>query len=129
MQEVQHIDNMIKTTIDENDFVKVFDDYHRSENFTTEARRALFNYLENLSEDTGKDIELDIISLCCEYSEYETALNAAQYYGYEEGVDLEPHGSLDLLEVADLEEQQALEWLQNKTTVIEFDGGVIIEDF
>ena len=39
-------------------------------NFTYEGKRALFDYLENLEEDTGTEIELDTIALCCEYSEY-----------------------------------------------------------
>jgi hypothetical protein len=29
----------------------------------------LFDYLEQYEEDTGQEIELDVISLCCDYSE------------------------------------------------------------
>ena len=28
---------------------------------------AIGNYLEEVSEDTGEDIEIDIIAICCEY--------------------------------------------------------------
>ena len=46
-----------------------FNRYDRSENFTPAGIRVLFDYLEEISEGSGEDIELDIIGLCCEYSE------------------------------------------------------------
>ena len=46
-----------------------FNRYDRSENFTPEGIRVLFEYLEEISEGSGEDINLDIIGLCCEYSE------------------------------------------------------------
>lgn len=61
----------IKEELTEGDFIRAFDDYNRSENFSIKGRRALYNYLEDLSEDTGQDITLDVIALCCEYDEYE----------------------------------------------------------
>lgn len=50
-------------------FCDAFHKSDRNENFTYEGKRALFDYLEQLEEDTGEKIELDIIALCCEYSE------------------------------------------------------------
>jgi len=41
----------------------------RKENFSYKARNALFEYLEDYEEQTGEQIELDVIALCCEYSE------------------------------------------------------------
>jgi hypothetical protein len=120
---------MIKTTVYKDDFVQAFCDFNRQDNFSVAGRIALYDYLESLSDDIGEDIELDVVALCCEYSEYPTALEAAQAYGYEEAVDLEPHGSLDLLEVAALEEEQANEWLLDRTSVIGFTGGIIIQQF
>ena len=102
----------------------------RPENFTYEGLDALFEYLESYEESTGDNIEFDPIALCCEYSEFANPLEAAQNYGYEECVDLEPHGSVDLIEVAELENKQAMEWLEERTQVIEVEGGrVIIQDF
>ena len=62
----------MKKTVYQNEFVKEFDEYNRSENFSIEGRIALFDYLEQYEEETGEDIELDVIALCCEYSEYES---------------------------------------------------------
>ena len=38
--------------------------------FSNEGLKALYEYLERYSEDIGENIELDVIALCCEYSEY-----------------------------------------------------------
>ena len=46
-----------------------FKRYGRSENFTPAGIRVLFDYLEEISEGSGEDIKLDIIGLCCDYSE------------------------------------------------------------
>ena len=41
----------------------------RSDQFSYEGFEVLFDYLDELSEDTGEPIELDVIALCCEYYE------------------------------------------------------------
>ena len=41
----------------------------RMDQFSYEGLEVLFDYLDNLSEDTGEPIELDVIALCCEYYE------------------------------------------------------------
>lgn len=56
-------------SINESEFVRLFDEYNRSENFSHEGRRQLYDYLDQLSEDTGESIELDIIGLCCDFNE------------------------------------------------------------
>ena len=42
----------------------------RKDNFTWDGLRALFEYLDDLSNDTGEDIEFDPIGFCCEFAEY-----------------------------------------------------------
>lgn len=91
----------------------------RKEQFSHAGLTALYEYLAELEEDTGSETELDVIAICCEYSEYETAVDAAEEYS----LDYEP-GDAD-----DETEANALEALKDRTTVIEFDGGVIIADF
>ena len=41
----------------------------RMDQFSYEGLEVLFDYLENLSEDIGEPIDLDVIALCCEYYE------------------------------------------------------------
>ena len=61
----------MKQTINFYDFSDAFRKAGRADNFTYEGQRALFEYLEGYEEDTGEEIELDVIALCCEYTEYE----------------------------------------------------------
>jgi len=41
----------------------------RPDNFSYEGLEILFEYLEQLGEDIGEEIELDVIAICCDYSE------------------------------------------------------------
>ena len=61
---------MIFQQVNFNQFCDSFSDTYKN-NFTYEGKKALFEYLENLSEDTGENIELDTIALCCEYTQYD----------------------------------------------------------
>ncbi len=103
--------------IDQNGFADAFRAFGRQDTFSRPGRRALFDYLEQMEEDTGEQIELDIIALCCDYSEYENALEAAKEYGFQDEVE------------DDEAEEKALEWLEERTTVICFDSGVIVASF
>jgi hypothetical protein len=62
------------------DFTDAFLDHDRQNNFSYEALRILFDYFEELEDDTGTPIELDVIAICCEYTE-NTYESVAQDYG------------------------------------------------
>ena len=62
---------------------------NRIDNFTYEGKQALFDYLEQLEEDMGEDIEFDVVALCCEYSEYENLEEFQKAYNKEEFETLE----------------------------------------
>ena len=59
----------IKQTVDFQTFRDAFAAI-RPDNFSYAGLEALYDYLWQLSEDIGKDIELDVISLCGEFAEY-----------------------------------------------------------
>ncbi len=40
-------------------------------NFSYEGANAVQDYMRQLSEETGEDMEFDPIAWCCEFSEYE----------------------------------------------------------
>lgn len=118
----------MKQTVTQSDFVQAFDDCHRSNNFTIAGRGALFDYLTELEEDTGEEFELDPIAICCDYAEAASAVEMAEDYGYGfepdlDAIDDDEDGRAEAIEA------QALEWLRDRTTVIAFDGGVIIQQF
>ncbi len=50
-------------------FQDAFRSCGRQEQFTYTAQRALFDYLEDLENDCGVEIELNVVALCCEYAE------------------------------------------------------------
>lgn len=59
----------MKTTVTFSDFCDAFRDMDRDSQFSYAGKRALFDYFTQYEEDTGTDIELDVIAICCEYSE------------------------------------------------------------
>jgi len=61
----------MKQTINKYDFTKAFRKSNRANQFSYSGLQALFDYLEGYEEDTGEEIELDIIAICCDYTEYE----------------------------------------------------------
>ena len=108
-------------------FLDEFPETYRN-NFTYEGKQALFDYLEEYEDAVGEQLTLDVIALCCEYSEYSTAWEAMENYQPDD-MPTEGEDGDDLLEIQVKKETASLEWLQNKTQVIEFNGGVIIQDF
>jgi hypothetical protein len=69
----------MKTTVNKTDFIDAFKKL-RPSNFSYEGLDALYDYLENFEEDTDKEIELDVIAFCCEYSEYKDLEEYKQSY-------------------------------------------------
>jgi hypothetical protein len=59
----------MKTTVSRYDFERAFIDADRKNTFTYDGMHLLFDYLEQYEEDSGTEIELDVIALCCEYDE------------------------------------------------------------
>lgn len=103
-------------------------------NFTYEGLTALYEYLEEYEESTGTEIDFDMIALCCEYSEYDSAWEAMEDRGNKEDmptvdiVDENGEGK-DLVEIQEESEKLALEWLEERTQVIPFEKGIIIQQF
>jgi len=99
----------MKKTINVYDFERAFAEMDRKDNFSYEGKKALFDYIESIEEDTGEEIELDVIALCGDFSEYENL---------EEVKD-------------DYRNIETLEDLEDRTQVIYIDGtdGFIIQNF
>jgi hypothetical protein len=93
-------------------------------NWSPAGARALIEYLEDFESSQDVELELDIVALRCDYSEYDSALQAALDQGFE------PNPTLG--EEAQSEEDKeldALDWLTDHTTVIKFPCGIIIANF
>jgi len=62
---------MIVQTINQYQFTEAFRQI-RPDNFSYEGQKALFEFFEEYSEDTGEPFELDVIAICCDFTEYES---------------------------------------------------------
>jgi hypothetical protein len=59
----------MKTSINKSQFCDAFKAAGRENNFSWAGLSVLFDYFEEYEESTGEEIELDVIAICCEYSE------------------------------------------------------------
>src|SRR5690554_2842180 len=89
----------MKITVTENMFKEQFVRMNRADNFSSAGLSALFEFLEDMEKDIGEEYELDVIGLCCDFSE-EHYTDIADDYGIE----------------ADFHE--VLEYLENETIVV-----------
>ncbi len=59
----------MKKTINFYGFVKAFTDAGRAEQFSREALAGIFDYIEQAERDAGEELELDVIAICCDFTE------------------------------------------------------------
>ena len=118
----------MKNTINQYEFVRKFDDYNRSDSFSVSGRYALFEYLTQFEEDCGIEIELDVIGLCCDYSEYESLLAFGNEYFADEAQRNDDCGIDDDMDEDEIEDA-IREYIEDHGQLIEFDGGIIVSSF
>ena len=58
------------TKINQSQFIDQFRAHGRQDQFSYGALVALFQYMEDMEEQTGEPLQLDVIGLCCEFTEY-----------------------------------------------------------
>ena len=96
-------------TINKSEFTSAFHRAGRGDQFSYEGLIALYDYLEDYEDSTGEQIELDVIALCCDYTEYESLEAFQEDYG---------------------EDYQSIENIGQATTVIMIDDtSFIIQNF
>ena len=97
----------MKQTVSHNNFIDAFRAMDRVNNFGFDGLTTLFKHLEEYEEETNEEIEFDVISLCCDYAQYDSLEDCLAEY---DNID-------------------TLEELEEHTIVIQYDGGVIIQAF
>lgn len=100
----------IVKTVSFYDFERAFIDYGRNDNFSYGGKQILFDYLENLSEDIGEPFELDVIALCCEYTEM-SLIDILKDYGDTLGFSVDQFADLEI------SEEDIIDELINHTSV------------
>ena len=111
----------MKQTVNFYDFERAFRDHDRYDQFGYTALKALFDHMEEFEEGSGEETELDVIAICCDCSNYKTAAEAAEEMisGWEREEDEED----------DDYEARAIEELNDHTTVLPHDNGVVVFSF
>ena len=99
----------MKKTITQSEFINEFMEC-RPNNFSYKGLMALFEFLEEWESETGEEIELDVIAICCDFME-DSLDNIKDYYNIPE-------------------DEEVMEWLEYRTMVIPVnDENVIIQVF
>ena len=73
----------MKQSVNMYQFERAFNNMDRGEQFSYDGLKALYEYLVEYEEDTGTEVELDVIALCCEYAEYDSLKEFQANYGEE----------------------------------------------
>lgn len=89
---------------------------------------ALAEYLEELEADTGAEMEFDRVGIRCDFSEYEGLRQWAEdYFGgiskWETALRIEPDTLPDECD------DKIREYITDRGSLIEFDGGIIVSSF
>lgn len=98
----------MKQSVNFNMFCDSFSESYR-DNFSYEGKRALFDYLEQLEDELGEEIELDTVGLCCEWCESDYDTVRREFNLGEDETD-----------------ESILDWLCDQTVVIEVTDDVVI---
>jgi len=104
--------------------------------FTIDALHALFDYMEEFEESIGEQVEFDPIGLCCQFSEYASAMDALHELQPDIKKQIEgdlrdqfSNGTYSYMKdvFTEILEKACFEWLHDQTIVVEFDSGIIID--
>ena len=87
--------------------------------WTRAGAYALAEYLEEIERESATEIEMDVCSIRCDFSEYTSATLAALADAWRKDEEKSDEEN----------ETEALDYLTDHTSVISFDGGIIIQNF
>lgn len=84
----------------------------RPNRFSRAALCALFDHLEEFERGLDEELEFDAVGICCEWTEHANATEACAAYGH-----------------AEQDPAKALEWLRERTQVVNAGKSVLILNF
>ena len=108
----------MKQTINKYQFHRAFEEM-RPDNFSYEAIDLLFDYFEEYENDTGEEMDFDVIAICCDFSE-------DKHQDIIDNYDIDLTGCEDELEIA----ERVVEYLQENTSYVgETEVGLVYQQF
>jgi hypothetical protein len=117
-QGFQFIGVNMKTTVYFSEFRDLFQQI-RPDNFSYQGQKILFDYFEEYEESTGEEVDLDVIAICCDFSE-DSFENIADQYGIELDVEMDE----------DYQKQQVIEHLEGEGAYVgDSINGIVYRQF
>lgn len=95
-------------------FEATFKEAGRGDQFSWEGLKALFAWLEEYSEATGENVDLDVVALCCDYTECESIKDFMNQYGEHSDIDMQEFSEASDDDKLDM----ILDYLNDRTSVI-----------
>ena len=101
-------------TITTNDFIHAFEQRGRAKAWSIAGLTALFDHLEEC-EDPDSPMELDVVGIDCEFTEYADINELKSDYSVPEDCE---------------DDEEALDYFRDETMVLELDnGGLVIQSY
>jgi hypothetical protein len=98
-----------------------------------DGAKALAEYLDDMEVEMEEEMELDVVALRCDFSEFESLIDwANEYFTIDQLVETFPIASdPDADDYADLDdcEEEIRDYIRDNGQLIEFDGGIIVSSF
>ena len=105
-------------------------------NWSRAGAVALAEYLQELEDNTGNEMEMDIVAIRCDYSQYDSLESwADDYFGGDAktvadalGLDVDMSG-VEFEQDEEEVSQVIREYILNNGQLVEFEGGIIVSSF
>ena len=101
-----------------------FRHYDRADQFSYHAYDALFDWYWDLGEDMGTPVEFDVIVICCDWCEHDSAAELAADY------DIALEDLVDPADIPDMNEDEIeeayAEELNNRGVLLRVEGGSVL---
>ena len=114
---------LVSVLYNASDLEAMFKECGRENSFTRVGMETLFEHLEELSESCGWDIKIDVIELCCEWSEYDDITdyneqNGTDYASWDEAYE-------DDVAVVQFDRQEFVKGSEGWSWEVEKVGGIV----
>jgi hypothetical protein len=111
----------MKQTINFYDFCDAFRRMDRKDSFTYEGKRAIFDFIESYEEDSGEEVELDVIAICCDFNEMTTEEVISNY----RNIDTTDYSGEPITDEEELE-KRVEDYLNDNTTLVANNNGTFV---
>jgi len=93
-------------------------------NWSRAGAFALAEYFEQIEMDTNEELDFDAVAIRCEFSQYESLQDWASEYGLD-CIDLGVESDDD----DETKEEAIRDYIEERGTLIDFNGGIIVSQF